>query len=143
MPLVAALLLAAASGCVAGNAELTQDSSGPGQVAAVDEPARLALSNGAYATPSTFGGFCADGVGVYLSAVNDSAELTLYVVWPAKSATFERPALYLTTQEGDHARTEVEEFEDVTLQAGESRSLHKQADGKLMEAFADFADGRS
>jgi hypothetical protein len=91
-----------------------------------------------FATPQKFGGFSANGVGVYLSAVNDVAELTLYVVAPAQSATFGRPALYLTTREGDHTKTDVAEFEDVTLEAGESRVFSEEASGRLTEVFADF-----
>jgi len=91
------------------------------------------------ATPDSVGGFSMEGVGVYLSAARDTAEMTLYVVAPAETVTFSRPALYLTTREGDHSKTDMAEFEDVTLDAGESRTLRKEADGTLMEVFADFA----
>jgi hypothetical protein len=104
------------------------------------EPSRMALRNAAYATPEAIGGFCVDGVGVYLSAVDGVAELTLYVVAPATRVTFDRPALYLTTQEGDHWNTEVAEFEAVTLEAGESHVFREEAEGPLMEVVADFAD---
>lgn len=105
-----------------------------------EEPGVAVLRSGsASATPETVGGFCRDGAGVYLSATQDAAELLLYVVTPAQRATFSRPALYLTTREGDHSKTEVAEFEDVTLEAGESLVLQKEATGVLMEVLADFA----
>jgi hypothetical protein len=141
---LAAAALVCAAGCAgnieraAGDAEDPGDTSGTDEIAA-DEPAQTALHNGVFATPESIGGFSTDGVGVFLSAVNDTAELTLYVVAPAQSATFERPALYLSTQEGDHLKTEVAEFEDVTIEAGESRVFREEAGGKLMEVFADFA----
>jgi hypothetical protein len=125
----------AAAGCTGGSAEDTSDT----DPVVAEEPAHPALRNGVFATPQAVGGSSADGVGVFLSAVGDTAELTLYVVAPARSATFVRPALYLTTQEAEHSKTEVAEFEDVTMQAGESRVLREQADGTLLEVFADFA----
>jgi len=142
LKLIAAAALSCSMGCAAasGSVEDTQADATEADPVAAAEPSRSALRDGAYATPQTFGGFCEEGLGVYLSAAGDTAELTLYVVWPAKSATFHRPALYLTTQEGDHSKTEVAEFDDVTLQAGESRYFRRQADGKLMEVFADFAE---
>jgi hypothetical protein len=129
--------LIAATGCVGNGAGFAEDTSDTDQVAA-DEPTHTALRNGVFATPQTIGGFSVDGVGVYLSAVDNTAELTLYVVAPAESATFGRPALYLTTQEGDHWQTEVAEFEHVTVEAGESRVFREDAEGTLMEVFADF-----
>lgn len=130
--------LITAAGCTGTSDGFAEDTSDADQVAA-DEPTHTALRNGVFATPETIGGFSAEGVGVYLSAVDDTAELTLYVVPPAEIATFGRPALYLTTQEGDHWKTEVAEFDDVTVEAGESRVFRAQADGTLMEVFADFA----
>jgi hypothetical protein len=140
--LAAAALFAAAAcagsrGGVAGDPADLADTSGADEVTA-DEPIQSALHNGVFATPQKFGGFSANGVGVYLSAVNDVAELTLYVVAPAQSAAFGRPALYLTTQQGDHVKTDVAEFEDVTLEAGESRVFSEEAGGRLTEVFADF-----
>jgi hypothetical protein len=143
LQLTAATALASAVGCagssesVAGDSVEPGDTSGTDEVAA-EEPLQAALRNGVLATPETVGGFSTDGVGVYLSAVDNQAELTLYVVAPAKSATFARPALYLTTHEGDHSKTQVAEFEDVTLEAGDSRVFREEAGGELMEVFADF-----
>ena len=137
LPLPAALpLLAAifAAGC-AGNAE----GAVPEDISDTDQVAVAALRMDAFATPETVGGFCTEGAGVFLSAVDNTAELTLYVVAPATIATFGHPALYLTTQEGEHRATETVEFEDVTLEAGESRVLRKQTAGTLMEVYADFA----
>ena len=131
LPLLAALF---AAGC-AGSAEDISDT----DEVAIGQLSRPEHGMDAFATPETVGGFCSDGAGVYLSAVDNTAELTLYVVAPATIATFGRPALYLTTQEGEHWATETVEFEDVTLEAGESRVLRKQAAGTLMEVYADFA----
>lgn len=102
-------------------------------------PLEAALRDGAFATPESVGGFSTDGVGVFLTAVDNTAELTLYVVAPAKQATFYGPAMYLTTQVGDHAQTDIVEFEDVTLEAGESHVFRQEAGGTLMEVYADFA----
>ncbi|HKU39914.1 MAG TPA: hypothetical protein VJR89_17260 [Polyangiales bacterium] len=136
--------LGSAAGCASGGAAVAEDDEAsttePGPEARAD-PTRAALQSGAYATPQAIGGFCVQGVGVYLSAVQDTAELTLYVVAPAQSATFARPALYLTTQEGESSKTEVAEFEDVTLQAGESFVLRKETEDRLLEVFADFEPG--
>jgi hypothetical protein len=140
---LATAALVSAAGCagsrqgVEGDSPDLADTSGAAQAAA-DEPIQSALHNGVFATPQNFGGFSANGVGVFLSAVNDVAELTLYVVAPAQSAAFGRPALYLTTQQGDHVKTDVAEFEDVTLEAGESRVFSEEAGGRLTEVFADF-----
>jgi hypothetical protein len=120
-------------------AEDTTETSESGIAAA--DPMMEALRNGAYATPDEVGGFCVEGVGVFLSAVGDTAELTLYVVAPAERMTFDRPALYLTTRDGDHETTEIAEFDGVTLEAGESRVFRSAvADGTLVGVFADFAD---
>jgi hypothetical protein len=127
--------LISVAGCAGNSDGFPEDTSDTEQIAA-GEPTHTALRNGVFATPQTVGGHSVDGVGVYLSAVDNTAELTLYVVAPAESATFGRPALYLTTQEGE---TEVAEFEHVTIEAGESRVFREEADGTLMEVFADFA----
>lgn len=144
LPLFAAALLAAA-GCAATveaagetSEESAEETSETSARAAAD-PALAALRGGAYATPETVGGFSVEGVGVFLTAVDDAAELTVYVVAPAERATFDRPTMYLTVQEGDHSMTEVAEFDDVTLEAGESRVFRKEAQGPLMGVFADFA----
>jgi hypothetical protein len=122
--------LVCGAGCAGSIERAAGDTSETDEVAA-DQQTQAALHKGAFATPETLGGFSADGVGVLLSAVNNTAELTLYVAAPAQSATFERPALYTVT--------EVAEFDDVTIDAGQSRVFSKEAGGKLMEAFADFA----
>jgi hypothetical protein len=138
LPLAAAALIAA-TGCVTTGEQMPEDTTETTETAAVD-PMRAALRDGAHATPEAVGGFCVDGVGVFLSAVDDTAELTLYVVAPAQHATFERPAMYLTSREGDHEMTEFAEFEPVTLKAGESRVFRRAAQGPLMDVFADFVD---
>jgi hypothetical protein len=140
--LLTAAALVAAAGCAGSSAGLAADTSDTHQVAA-DESTHTALRNGVFATPQAVGGSAVDGVGVFLSAVDNTAELTLYVVAPAESVTFSRPSLYLTTQEADHSKTEVAEFEDVTLDAGDSRVFRAEADGMLMEVFADFAGEES
>lgn len=136
--IVCAVGCAGSAESVAGDPADREETSRTDEVAS-DEPIQTALHKGVFATPETGGGFSMDGVGVYLSAVNNAAELTVYVVAPAQRATFARPALYLTTQEGDHATTEVAELEDVTLEAGESHVFREEAEGNLMEVFADFA----
>jgi hypothetical protein len=142
--LFATAALVCAAGCAGSSERVIGDPAEPGDTSgtdevAADEPFQTALHNGVVATPQTVGGFSTGGVGVYLSAVDDMAELTLYVAAPAQIATFGRPALYLSTQEGDHQKTEVAEFDEVTIEAGESRVFRKEAGGKLMEVFADFA----
>jgi hypothetical protein len=133
-------LATAALVCAAGCAGSIERVAGePASEVAPEDQTQAALHKGVLATPDTVGGFSTDGVGVYLSAVDDTAELTLYVVAPAQRATFSRPALYLTTQDGEHSKTEVAEFDDVTIEAGESRVFSREAGGKLMEVFADFA----
>jgi hypothetical protein len=141
LPLLRLLTTAAlisAAGCTGSSDGLAEDTSDT-YPSAAEKPSHPALRNGVVATPETIGGFSADGVGVYLSAIDNTAELTLYVVTPAQSATFGRPALYLTTQEGDHSKTDVAEFDDVTVEVGESRVFRAEAEGTLMEVFADFA----
>jgi hypothetical protein len=141
LPLLAAAL-SFLTGCLPTVEEqaLAEETTESNDVAAAD-PMMEALRNGAYATPEEVGGFCVEGVGVFLSAVGGTAELTLYVVAPAERMTFDRPALYLTTRDGDHENTEVAEFDAVTLQAGESRVFRRAAtDGTLVGVFADFAD---
>lgn len=147
LPLIAAALVSL-TGCLpSGEApevteELADGASEPSVTAPVDSEAmREALRRGTSATPEEVGGFCVDGVGVLLTAVDDAAELTVYVVAPAMRATFTGPALHWTTREGDHSKTEVAEFEDVTLEAGESHVFRREADGPLMDAFANFAGG--
>jgi hypothetical protein len=114
LPWLTIAVLISAAGCTANGDGFAEDTSDTDKIAA-DEPTQTALRNGVFATPQSVGGFSVDGVGVYLSA------------------------LYLTTQEGDHWQTEVAEFEPVTVDAGESRVFREEADGTLMEVFADFA----
>ncbi|HKP56303.1 MAG TPA: hypothetical protein VJV78_06275 [Polyangiales bacterium] len=129
-------MLLCAAGCTGSSAHSTERREDP----AAEAPLQAAPRDEAFATPEMVGGFCTDGVGVFLTAVDDAAELTLYVVAPAERATFSRPALHLTTLDGEHSQTEVVEFEDVTLEAGESHVLRQEAVGTLMEVFAEFAD---
>jgi hypothetical protein len=137
--IVAAAALLSASGCVGVEADFSQADSDEIAIAEV-EPTRIALRAGtASAGADEIDGYCESGVGVYLSATADRAELTLYVVAPAESATFEHPALRLTTQEGDGQKTDISEFETVTLVAGESRVFAKHAEGTLMNVVAEVA----
>jgi hypothetical protein len=101
-------------------------------------PARVALRSGTSTAADEIDGYCENGVGVYLSAAGDSAELTLYLVPPATRATFEHPALRLSVAQPEGAITDRHEFESVTLQVGESRVLSRQAQGKLMAAAAEL-----
>jgi hypothetical protein len=134
----AAAVLCGGSGCMGtAEADFAQSDSEENSPAGV-EPTRIALRTGASVTPDDIDGFCNDGVGVYLSATTDRAELTVYVVAPAESAVFDRPALRLTTQQGDHQATDVMEFETIELQAGESRVFSKQAAGTLMDVVAEI-----
>src|SRR5262245_1177773 len=117
---VALPLLAAASvGCMGVNDRTILASQSMDTQAQVDDdeaevldeaPAPEAPHATAYATPDEVGGFALQGVGVYLNVVDDRAELMLYVVAPATIATFSRPTLYMTTQEGDHTATETAEL---------------------------------
>lgn len=143
---LAAAALVCTVGCAGTSESVTEEPVTPEGAAnttdvTAEAPVQAALRNGVLATPETVGGFSMDGVGVFLSAANDTAEMTLYVVAPAEAVTFARPALYLTTQEGDHETTDVAEFETVTLQMGESRTFRQDANGPLTEVFADFAGG--
>jgi len=131
--MMVAAVLCSVSACTGTEAELA------GAEIAEDvevEPTRIALRKSASAAADEIDGYCENGVGVYLSAAEDTAELTLYVVTPAESATFERPALHFTVQQGDREMTEDTEFETVTLNAGESRTFFAQAQGKLMDVAA-------
>jgi hypothetical protein len=134
----ATIVLSAAGGCMGtAEAELAGSDSEASAPATV-EPTRIALRAGASVTPDDVDGFCNDGVGVYLSATAQSAELIVYVVAPADSAVFIRPALHLTTQQGDRQATDVVEFETTELQAGESQVFTKQTDGALLDVVAEL-----
>jgi hypothetical protein len=143
LPLFAAALISAAGCAAGGEAEALAEDTDPtlkGEVIPAD-PMREALRKGASATPDEVGGFCVQGAGVFLSAAGDTAELTLYVVAPAERVTFDRPALYLTTRDGDHENTEVAEFDGVTLEMGESQVFRRAATaGTLVGVFADFVN---
>jgi hypothetical protein len=134
-----AAALLSASGCLGAEADFPQ--AGSDEIATADvEPSRIALRAGiASAGADKIDGFCDSGVGVYLSATADRAELTLYVVAPAESATFGHPALRVTTQEGDAQKTDISEFESVTLVAGESRVFAKHVEGTLLNVVAELA----
>src|SRR5262245_23670290 len=82
LPLFAAMLISLTGCAGAGEQQALAEDSDPeqaSQIASAD-PMREALRKGATATPEEFGGFCVEGAGVFLSAVGDTAELTLYVV---------------------------------------------------------------
>lgn len=92
----------------------------------------------ALATPDEFGDYFADGVGAFLSAKNDVAELTLYLLPPAKTATIKHPSLLLVMPEDLDRATETNDFEDVTLETGQSHAFHVQAPGTLTQVIASF-----
>lgn len=137
--IIAAALLLGASGCMSVQAESAQLDDEEATVADA-EPTRIALRKGAAAAGADeIDGYSDNGVGVYLSAANDTAELTLYVVAPAESATFEQPALHLTVQQGETQTTQDSEFETITLLAGESHVFSRRVDGALMGVVAEVA----
>jgi hypothetical protein len=132
------------SGCMTAEADLTPadlSDSEDVSVAAAVAPKPIALRAGASVEPSEYDGYCEQGVGVYLSADEVKAELTLYVVYPAERAVFERLSLQLSTQagSGDVAETEVREIETIELRAGESRTFTEYAEGTLMAASAEVS----
>lgn len=133
--MLAAALLLGVSGCAGTEQDLSGSALDEAQSV---EPTRIALRSGTSASADEIDGYCENGVGVYLSAAGDAAELTLYLVPPATQVTFEHPALRLSVAQSDGATTDRYEFDSVTLQAGESRVLTKQADGKLMAAAAEL-----
>lgn len=126
-------------GCMTAEADFSQsDLEAEGEVAGV-EPRRIALRSGAAVEPGEFDGYCENGVGVYLSADDTRALLTVYVVTPAESAVFVRPTLRLTTQDGDAQATEVSEFQTIELSAGQSQVFTEYTDGRLMDAVAEVS----
>jgi hypothetical protein len=129
-------MMIAVSGCMSTGEgrELAGDSDTVRDV----ESTRIALRTGASAGPDELDGFCEDGAGVFLSAYGETADLTIYVVAPAETVTFERPALRLTTMLDGRPTTDISEFEDVTLHAGESRVFTAQTVGTLMDVVAEI-----
>jgi hypothetical protein len=119
-------------------ADFSQSEIEQGDVEGV-QPARIALRSGASVEPGEFDGYCENGIGVYLSADDTRALLTVYVVSPAESAVFVRPTLRLTTQDGDAQATDVSEFETIELGAGESRLFAEYTDGRLMDVAAELS----
>jgi len=109
----------------------------------VSEPppaARIALQSDASVAPDEIDGYCEDGVGVYLSADDESAQLVLYVVAPAETAVFWHPSLRLTVQDGEKQAIEAAEYDTFELKAGESRVFTLRADGRrLMHAAAEVS----
>jgi hypothetical protein len=136
---MATAILVSLTGCMGTAEDFDQTTSEDTEIPEV-ESTRISLRAGvAVASPDEFDGYGSNGVGLYLSAIADRAELTLYVVAPAESAVFDHPVLRLTTQQGDSQTTEIVEFDSVALSAGESRVLAKQADGRLEQVVADVA----
>lgn len=126
-------------GCMAtAEADFSQSDSEQADADSV-QPARIALRSGAAVEPGEFDGYCENGIGVYLSADDTQALLTVYVVSPAESAVFVRPTMRLTTQDGDAQATEVSEFETIELGAGESRLFAEYTDGPLMDVAAELS----
>jgi hypothetical protein len=133
-----AAAVALLSGCMTAAADFAQTDAEGNAIEAVEQTPS-ALRTQTVVAPNEFDGYCDDGVGIYLSADDAKAQLTVYVVTPAVSAVFVRPALQLTTQEGDTESTQVREFETVTLHAGESRVFTEYAEGALMDATAEVS----
>lgn len=100
---------------------------------------RIALQAGAWVGPDDVDGYCENGLGVYLSADEHQAMLTVYVVSPAESGVFVNPTLRLTTQQGDIQWTQDQQFETVALEAGQSRTFTLEADGPLMHVEAEVS----
>jgi len=101
--------------------------------------APIALRAGADVGADEIDGYSERGIGVYLSADDAQAMLTVYVVTPAEQAVFVRPTLHLTTQKGDIQWTQDRVFDSVTLKAGESRTFAQEADGALMNVEAEVS----
>jgi hypothetical protein len=114
--------------------------------AAYDEEAQLeravqaprALTMGGDVAPGEFAGDCENGLGWYLSADDTTAALTVYVLTPAQSGVFERPRVHLVTS-ADAQEPELNEFQTVELQAGESRTFTAYAGSQLMHATAEVS----
>ncbi|HET8932863.1 MAG TPA: hypothetical protein VFN67_05465 [Polyangiales bacterium] len=136
LPLLAsgALLL---SGCMT-EAEARNSEDETAEVEAVGQT-RIALRSGAEVGPDEIDGYCENGIGVYLSADDTQAMLTVYVVTPAERAVFVHPTLHLTTQQGDIQWTQDRQFETIELEAGESHSFAQDADGALMNVSAELS----
>jgi PBP1b-binding outer membrane lipoprotein LpoB len=131
-----ALLL---SGCMsAAEAAAVHDGVDEPQVEAVTQ-APIALRAGASVGADEIDGYSENGIGVYLSADDVQAMLTVYVVTPAEQAVFMHPTLHLTTQKGDIQWTQDRVFDSVMLRAGESRTFAQEADGALMNVEAEVS----
>ena len=124
-------------GCMTAEADFSQ--SDDAQEVEGVEGTRIALRSGANVEPGEFDGYCENGIGVFLSADDKQALLTVYVVSPAESAVFVRPKLRLTTQDGDAPGTMVSEFETIELGAGESKLFSEFTDGQLMDVEAELS----
>jgi hypothetical protein len=125
-------------GCLTAEADLSQSDIEGSDVDGV-APARIALRSGATVEPGEFDGYCEKGIGVFLSADDTKALLTVYVVTPAQSAVFVKPTLRLTTQDGDAQSTKVSEFETIELSAGESQVFSDISETPLMDAVAELS----
>jgi len=139
--MLSAATLSIASGCMSAEADIADTQLEVAEAEDDIASTRIALRAGAAAGAGEIDGFCENGAGVYLSAREDSAELTVYVVTPAETVTFDRPALRVTTQRDDGQKTELNEFESVTLRAGESWSFAVEVgeDGTLVDVVAELA----
>src|SRR5262245_13552525 len=80
------VMLLGAVGCMGTAADITE--AAPATELATDPPqvatTRIALETAASTEPGDNDGFSENGAGVFLSALGDSATLTLYVVAPAE-----------------------------------------------------------
>lgn len=133
LPLLASVALFLGGCMSAAEAEMSEpESQAVGQT-------RIALRAGAWVGPDEVDGYCENGLGVYLSADEHQAMLTVYVVTPAERGVFVSPTLHLTTQQGDIQWTQDQQFETVALEAGQSRTFTLDADGALMNVEAEVS----
>lgn len=125
-------------GCMTAEADYAQSDLEAQEIEGV-EGTRIALRSGANVEPGEFDGYCENGIGVFLSADDKQALLTVYVITPAESAVFVRPRIRLTTQDGDAQSTKVSEFETIELGAGESKLFAEYTEGQLMDVKAELS----
>ena len=132
----AALLV---SGCMsAAEADAVHAESSVTGVEAVGQKP-IALRAGASVGADEIDGYSENGIGVYLSADDKQAMLTVYVLTPAEHAVFMHPTLHLTTQTDEGQWIQDRVFDTVTLKAGESRTFAQEADGALMNVEAEVS----
>ena len=110
---------------------------GETEVAALEQSLGPKLAT-ALATPDEYGSYFSNGVGAFLSAKNNVAEVTFYVLPPAELAMIKHPKLLLVMPSEQEPATEQNDFEDVTLKTGQSHAYHIEAPGTLTQVIASF-----